>query len=61
MIQYEDECVGCGFPCIGEGCHYKNVPHFYCDECGTEDEIYEFEDEQLCIDCIRARLTPVTV
>ena len=39
MVVYEDECVGCGLPCIGRSCKYMNVPHIYCDKCG--EEIYD--------------------
>lgn len=61
MIRLENECVDCGLPCIGTLCIYKDVPHFYCDECGNEDDLFEFEGKELCISCIKERLTPVTV
>ena len=64
MIKYEDECVDCksmGLPCYGTACPNRNVPHFYCDECGDEGDIYEFDGEELCIYCIEHRLEPVTV
>lgn len=61
MIVYENECVGCPteLGCLGEMCKYKNVPHFYCDDCGDEEILFEFEDSQLCISCIKDRLTEV--
>ncbi len=62
MVRYEDECVGCtsmGLPCLGNSCPNRNVPHFYCDGCGDETTLYEFDGEQLCIDCIRDRLDEV--
>lgn len=62
MVRYENDCVGCAvpaYPCIGERCRYRNVPHFYCDECGKETDLYNFEDEELCIDCVEKRLEPV--
>ena len=55
MIQYEDECCDCatpGYPCLGASCPNRNVPHYYCDDCGDEADIYEFEGDQLCINCI---------
>lgn len=66
MVKYESNCVGChgiGLHCIGSGCdNYKDVKVFYCDDCGDEverGELYEFDGEQLCIDCIKNRLEPV--
>ena len=63
MIKYENECCDCAvpaYPCIGEGCPNRNVPHYYCDECGEESyDLYEFDGQQLCIDCIEKRLKKV--
>lgn len=55
MIKYTDECCSCGLPCLGNECNLKNVPHYYCDECGEEfqpDEIYLFDDGHLCRWCL---------
>lgn len=59
MIKIENECVDCGLPCLYETCPYYAVSRFYCDECGDEEELYWFDDEQLCIDCIKKRLERV--
>lgn len=60
MIKFEDECVDCPPElCVGRFCKYLNVPRFYCDECNDEAELYWFDDEQLCIDCIEERLERV--
>lgn len=59
MIQYENECVCCDLPCTGDGCPNRHVPHYYCDECGEETKLYEFDGEQLCIKCVENRLDPV--
>lgn len=59
MTVYEDECCDCGLPCIGDACKYKNVPHLYCDECGDEAALYEFDGRELCIRCIEHMLIPV--
>lgn len=63
MVKYENECVGCNTildGCLGSACQYKHVPHFYCDDCNEEDDLYEFDGEQLCIECIKKRLDKVT-
>lgn len=60
MITYEDECVSCGLPCLGSSCPNRNVPHFYCDECEDEADLFEYDEEQLCIKCIEERLTKIT-
>lgn len=59
MIRYESECVSCGLPCLSKACPYYSVPHYYCDECGDETDIYEYDGEQLCISCIEHRLDKV--
>lgn len=59
MIKLENDCVCCGLPCLGNDCPHRNVPHFYCDECGDETDLYHFDDEQLCMSCIKKRLEPV--
>ena len=35
------------------------VHHFYCDECGDETMLYEFNGEQLCSDCLVSRFEVV--
>lgn len=61
MIQMENECVGCPteMGCLGSSCPYNNVPHYYCDDCGEEEQLYHFEEEHLCIECIKKRLQEV--
>ena len=62
MIVVENECVGCpsDLGCIGNSCPYLNVPRFYCDCCGDEvDDLYYFDGQELCIDCIEHRLERV--
>lgn len=66
MVVFKNDCCDCavpGYPCIGERCELLHNPHFYCDECEEEvnqGELYWFEDEQLCLDCITKRLKEVT-
>lgn len=58
MIKYVNECCGCAvpaYPCLGSSCPNRNVPHYVCDNCGVDDEdedIYEFDGQQLCAECI---------
>ena len=55
MVEYEDECVGCPpeMGCLGkDGCPNMHVSHFYCDECGEEETLYQYNDKQLCKSCL---------
>lgn len=61
MIKYRNECVGCppNMCCIGDACPHKNVPVYYCDECGEEIvEYHSYRDyyttdgsDHLCKKC----------
>lgn len=59
MIVRENDCVNCRLPCLGHSCPYQNVPHFYCDECGNEEELYEFENKQICENCLLSKFPKV--
>lgn len=62
MVVRENDCCDCAsgaYPCLGISCHLRNAPHYYCDECGDEADIYYFEGTELCIDCIKKRLKQV--
>ena len=62
MVKIENDCVDCGLPCIGDRCKYRQFPHYYCDECGEElqaGELYEYDGQELCIDCIKDKLPVV--
>lgn len=62
MIITENECVDCGLPCMYESCIYWAVTRLYCDECDNEESVlYWWDDQQLCLDCIEARLEMVEV
>ena len=55
MIIFEDECCNCAtesYPCMGDSCPNKRVPHYICDKCDEEDTLYEFEGRQLCSNCL---------
>lgn len=38
--------------CLHSACKYKNVPHYYCDICGDETTLYDYDGEQLCENCL---------
>ena len=61
--RYENECCGCAtesYPCIGESCKNRNVPHYYCDDCKHEvDTLYYYGTQQLCGDCILKKMEKV--
>lgn len=59
MKKIENECVGCGLPCIGSACPHRNVAHYYCDSCGAETTLYNTDDGELCADCILKNLPVV--
>ena len=63
MIVYEDECCGCAvpsYPCLGESCINRNVPHYYCDDCGDEvDILYKVDGYEYCKDCALEHLDTI--
>ena len=60
MIITENECVDCGLPCIYEACPYWAVTRLYCDDCGNEEDVlYWWDNQQLCLGCVEARLERV--
>ena len=63
MTITRNECCDCAvpaYPCLGKHCSLQNQRIYICDECKDEvDKLYEFESEELCIDCIEKRLKVV--
>ena len=61
MKRYENECVCCPpeMGCLGESCPNRNVAYHYCDKCGDDVQLYEYEGQELCIDCIEQTLVKV--
>ncbi len=55
MIRLENECVDCGMTCYSS-CPYREVVHHCCDECESEEKLYEFEGKELCAACVLDRL-----
>jgi len=56
VIKFENECVDCGLPCVFDNCPNYRVKHYYCDSCGSEDKLYEYDDQQLCFECLLEQL-----
>ena len=55
MKKIENECVCCvgmGLHCLGHGCPNRNVVRFYCDRCGNEATLRQYNDEELCQTCL---------
>lgn len=64
MMKIENMCVGCPPErgCLGSACPNRNVPVYYCDKCKDEvspDELYEFDDQQLCSECLLSNFDTV--
>ena len=63
MVKTENDCCNCAvpaYPCLGDSCPKRHSKHFYCDECGDETVLYEYDGElQLCEDCLLARFDVV--
>lgn len=53
------DCVECDLPCIYEACRYYKAERYLCDECNEEAELYYFDGQELCADCILNRLEKV--
>ena len=55
MVVVENECCDCAtgaYPCLGSSCPRRHVEHFYCDKCGYEDKLYEYDGKELCAECL---------
>lgn len=59
MKRIENECCDCGLSCIYESCKYYKVVRYYCDSCEKEEELYYYENKELCADCILNSLEKV--
>lgn len=58
MKRIENGCVECGIHCTH--CGRDHTVHYYCDKCGFEyEKIYNFDDRELCIECIEGMLDKV--
>ena len=66
MISFEDECVGCPthMGCLGRACPNKNVPHYYCDECGEEwdpENLHDVDGRMICEECLFEMFPPIRI
>lgn len=57
MTKYENECCNCStesYPCIGNDCKMRAVPHYFCDKCEEEidDILYELDGREFCRECV---------
>lgn len=61
MIEYRDDCVGCGLPCTPVCRYHEKVPYYSCDECGDDlepEELYigPVSGRELCAECVLKEL-----
>lgn len=50
-----NDCCGCAtpsYPCQGNSCPLRNATHYFCDRCGNETTLYEYDGEELCKECL---------
>ena len=55
----QSECMPCNLPCVGRACKYYEVTRYYCDQCGDETKLYDFDGQELCSDCIARQLSVI--
>ena len=54
-----NNCVDCGKPCM-LFCPLRDDSYEYrCDECKEEEQLYEWDGKELCLNCIEQKLTKV--
>lgn len=63
MIEFQDNCVGpCPQGCMGPGCPKRHEAVLVCDSCESEcEELYDYEGEQLCKDCLLEAVPKVEI
>ncbi len=60
LIIIDSNCVDCGYPCRHEACIYYKVIRYICDNCKEEqDDLYVFDGQELCAECILKQLEKV--
>ena len=53
------DCATENYPCRGSSCPNRNYKEYYCEECGEEAELYEFEGKELCEVCVLKKIPKV--
>ena len=54
-----DNCVDCEKPCM-LFCPLRDDSYIYsCDECVDETQLYEWDGQELCLECIESKLDKV--
>ena len=54
-----NKCCDCQLPCL-LFCPLRDDSYdYYCDECGDEAQLYEFEGQELCLSCIEKQLEKI--
>ncbi len=62
MVGFINNCCNCAtpsYPCQQELCPNRHVKIYICDKCkSTVDfgELFYFDGDELCIDCIQSKL-----
>lgn len=58
MRRYVNNCVGCPPErgCLGSACPKRRVLEISCDECGDDGEIFDYDGQELCRDCLISAL-----
>lgn len=53
MIEFESDCVGCGFPCRKNACPHYETAILTCDYCNHEsDTLFYYDTSQICGECL---------
>ena len=54
-----DNCCDCGKPCM-LFCPLRDDSYIWtCDECGAETQLYEWGEQELCLDCLEKYLDKI--
>ena len=59
MKKKVNNCCDCGKPCLLFCPLRDDSWEYYCDECGDETKLYDWEGQELCISCIEKELDPI--
>lgn len=52
-------CIDCGLPCM-LFCPLRDDSYIYtCDNCGAETQLYEWEGQELCLECVEQSLEKI--